>query len=333
MGVLKSVAVDGMLADGCIKNVDVIRLRAAMYDDGILSPQEAETLFRLNDRCRVQDPAWPSFFVEAITDFIVKETPPEGYVTAANAAWLIAAISKDGRVDTKTELDLLINVLDRARWSPASLVRFALDQVKEAVVHGTGPLRDGCNLEPGSISEPEVELVRRILYAFGGDGGVAVTRAEAEVLFDINDAVGAKPNAAWTDLFAKAIANVVMGSSGYAVPSREEALQRDEWLDRRGDLGLAGMAGDVTCHSLSSIWSLFTEQSSEERALARLERQRIEIITSEEITEGEADWLAERLGRDGLLTDNELALLGFLNAEAPRLHPKLVQLLDRARAA
>jgi len=30
-------------------------------------------------------------------------------------------------------------------------------------------------------------MVRRILYAFGGDENIAVTRAEAEVLFGIND--------------------------------------------------------------------------------------------------------------------------------------------------
>ena len=73
----------------------------------------------------------------------------------------------------------------------------------------------------GTIREPEVELVRRILYAFGGDGSVAVTRAEAEVLFDINDAI-ADPtaNPAWADLFVKAITNVVMAASGRSVPTR-----------------------------------------------------------------------------------------------------------------
>ncbi len=334
MGVFKSVAVDGMLAEGSIKNIDVIKLRAAMYDDGSLSSDEARLLIDLNDRCRLQDAAWAPFFIEAITDFIVKEVEPEGYVTAANAEWLIGVIARDGRVETKTELDLLINVLDKARWSPASLVRFALAQVKEAVVHGDGPLRDGGTLEPGTISEGEVELLRRILYAFGGDGGVAVTRAEAEILFEINDALGESAACpAWTDLFAKAIANVVMGSSGYAVPSREEAMRRDEWLDCRGELAPSGMAGEVVRHGLGSIWSLFTEQNSEERALARLERQRIEIITNEEITEGEADWLNERLGRDGHLSANERALLDFLKAECPRLHPRLAQLIGRPEAA
>ena len=39
--------------------------------------------------------------------------------------------------------------------------------------------------------------------------------------------------------------------------------------------------------------------SSEERAIARLERQRIEIITNEAIAEVDAAWLSERLGRAG----------------------------------
>ena len=66
-----------------------------------------------------------------------------------------------------------------------------------------------------------LELLRRMLYAFGGDGNVAVTRAEAEVLFDINDATAdAEPNPAWTDLFVKAIANVVMAASGQQPPNQ-----------------------------------------------------------------------------------------------------------------
>ena len=44
--------------------------------------------------------------------------------------------------------------------------------------------------EPGSrtsIAKAEVDLLRRILYAYGGDGNIAITRAEAEVLFRINE--------------------------------------------------------------------------------------------------------------------------------------------------
>ena len=334
MAEFKAQDVDEIIARGAVGDADVQRLRAAYYADGIIGPYEVEALFRINDACRVQSPAWADLFIESLTDFLVNQAEPEGYINADNAHWLIDRIDQDGVVQTRTELELLVNVLDKARWSPASLVSFALRQVEHAVISGEGPLRAGLSPEPGRITEGEVALLRRILFAFGGDGSIAVTRAEAEVLFRINDACADGPaNAAWTDLFVKAIANVIMGASGYKVPSREEALRRERWLDQRGDLSLGGMLGGMF-RGLDAVWGGYAEQSSEERAIARLERQRIEIVTNEEITEGEVDWLAERICRDGKLTENEQKLLDFLRRESPKVHPKLQALVERlGRAA
>jgi hypothetical protein len=334
MSILKSVAVDDIISRGSIRENDVLRMRQAFYDDGLITATEAENLLRLNEACPVQDAAWAAFFVQAMGDYIVNQAEPEGYVTAANADWLMAAISRDGKVRSKTEFDLLLYVLDTARWSPERLVRFALDEVKRAVVEGDGPLRMPGTRQTGTITETEVDLVRRILYAFGGDGNIAITRAEAEVLIAIEESLSdgdACP--AWTDLFVKAMANVVLATSGYAPPSREEALRAETWLKRRGDLSPGRLLGDMVTASLSSIWDGYAAQSSEERALARLERQRIEIITNEEITDGEATWLVERLTRDSRLTQREKALLDFLRREAPVLHPALADLVHRASAA
>ena len=334
MSVLKSVSVEEIIKRGSIKDADVAKLRAAFYDDGAIGPDEAEKLFAINDECPVQDRSWADFFVEAVTDFIVNQAAPEGYVTLENAQWLIARIGRDGRIESKTEIDLLVAVLDKSRWSPASLVSFALEQVKQAVITGEGPLRSGQAIEKGTISEGEVERLRRILYAFGGDGNVAITRAEAEILFEINDATDRAPlNPAWTDLFVKAIANVLMASSGYAVPSREEALRSEAWLESRGDLSPLEVLAKMVRFSLDSVGEAYREQSPEERALARLERQRVEIITNEEITEGEATWLAERIGRDGRITANEQALLDYLRQESPEIHPALTELIARYSAA
>jgi hypothetical protein len=73
----------------------------------------------------------------------------------------------------------------------------------------------------------------------------------------------------------------------------------------------------------------YQEQSAEERALARLEHQRIEIITNEVITQAEAAWLCERIGRDGRLTANEAALVAYLQRESPNIHPDLQAAVDR----
>jgi hypothetical protein len=333
MSVLSAVSISEIKARGSIKDVDVLKLRRSYYDDGLITPEEAEIIFALNDACPVQDPAWADCFVETITDYIVEQAKPEGYLTTENADWLIQRVSKDGRIESKTEMELLVSVLDRARWSPQSLVAFALEQVKDAVINGEGPLRSGKLLGPGVVTEADVDLLRRIIYSYGGDGNVAVTRPEAQILFDIDEATADADNhPAWGDLFVKAIANCVMVASGYAPPPREQALARDAWLDRRGDLALGNVAAGMAA-GLGSLFGGYDEMSTEERAMARLALQKVEIVTNEAVTEVEASWLAQRIGRDGRLTPNERALLMFLKAESPSIHPSLQALVDKAAAA
>ena len=194
MSLLNAISVDAIRARGSITDGDVLLLRRAFYEDGAIDPAEAEVLFALNTTCPVQEPHWADCFVEMLTDYVVNQAKPEGYVTIENAEWLVSQIAKDGSVESKTELELLINVLDKARWSPQSLVAFALAQVERAVIEGTGPLRAGKSLAAGVINEAEVELLKRILYAFGGDGNIAITRPEAEILFAIDAATQGQDN-------------------------------------------------------------------------------------------------------------------------------------------
>lgn len=311
-------------------------LRHVFYEDGIVTAGEAELLFQLNDRCTPHTPEWSDFFVEAITDYMVFQEAPQGYLTLTNANWLIDRVSRDGRVTSKSEMALIINILDKARWSPVSLTKFGLEQVKAAVIHADGPLRKGKTLPPGQITEGEVDLLRRILYAFGGDGNVAVTREEADVLFDIDEAVRNGPaNAAWTDLFVKAVANVMMAASGYSVPSREEALRHEAGASiGEQSISVLSTLLKMAQSNLASVREAYRDQTAEERALARLEHQRIEIITNEEITHAEASWLVARLGRDGHLSPSEMALIAYLKQESPRIHPALTEAVERlARAA
>ena len=333
MAVLSAVSIAEIKARGSIKDADVLRVRRNYYDDGVITAEEADAIFALNEACPVQDPAWADCFIETISDYLVEQAEPQGYLTAENAQWLIARIASDGRVETKTELELLVNVLDKARWAPQSLARFALEQVKTAAIDGTGPLRSGKTLEPGRVWEAEVDLLRRILYSFGGEGNIAITRPEAEVLFDIDAATAAADNhPAWTDLFVKAIASAVMAASGYATPPREIALARDAWLDRRGDLSLDAMLGGMGS-GLNGLFGGYRQQTEEERAIARLTQQKIEIVTHEAVTAAEAPWLAQRIGGSGNLTPNQRALLAFLKAESPSIDPALRPLLERATVA
>ena len=136
MSGLQALRVDDIVSRGSLRDTDVRLLRQIFYEDGIVSPAEADLVFKLNNACPVQHADWADFFIEAITDYVVFQERPQGYLTSANAHWLIDQIAHDGKVDSKTELELLVTVLDKARWSPVSLVKFALEQVKHAVISG-----------------------------------------------------------------------------------------------------------------------------------------------------------------------------------------------------
>lgn len=304
--------IGGIGERGSIRDSDVLRLRGTYYSHGRIATEDAETLFALNDACPVQDPAWSDFFIEAVTDYIVHQAGPDGYLTAANAQWLTARIVAGGRVRTKIELELIVNVLGKSRWSPPSLTVFALEQVREAVRANAGPLRDGRGIEPGAITEGEVELVRRILYAFDNDGRMALTEPELAVLIDIDHLVTSGQSGAWAELFVKAFTNGIMTASGYRAPTREEALRREAWLDRRRDLNPAAILKALVSWCLASVLPAYREMRSEERAIERLERQRVEIVTNETIRPVGAAWIAAQLGRDGPMSATETALRDVL---------------------
>jgi hypothetical protein len=296
----------------------------------VVTRGEAEALFALHASAQDQCPEWGPFFVEAVSDYIVHQEKPSGYISTENAEWLVQATSTDRMVASMVELELLVKVLEQAKYSPPGLAAFALRQVMHAVVDGKGPLMIGGKLVPGLIAKAEVELLRRILYAFGGDGNIAITRCEAEILFTINErTLNAKNDPEWNDLFVKAIANFVMCSSGYESPRREEALRRDHFFEQgNADIGgffgrmfSGGMRGILEAyHTSTDVDSDWEARNRSSEALAR---------RAEQIDGGEAKWLAERIGRDHVLADNELALLKFIKDASPSIHPDLKPLLDK----
>ncbi|CAN7449235.1 hypothetical protein [Mesorhizobium sp. LjNodule214] len=327
---IMSAPVAGLTSKNRITAEDVTMLRREVFGDGVVSRGEAEALFALDATARDKCQEWPEFFVEAITDYIVHQEKPAGYISEDNADWLVRTISRDGMVDSRTELELLVHVLEKAKSSPSRLSAYALEQVAHAVIDGKGPLMLGGHLVPGQIAKAEVDLLRRILYAYGGDGNIAVTRAEAEVLFKINERTAAASNdPSWNDLFVKAIANFVMCSAGYEAPTREVALRRDAFFDQ-ADPEIGGFFGRMVAGGLASIMEAYrspddieADWEAKNRAAEALARR------AETIDAGEAKWLAERIGADRPLLDNERALLTLIKHASPEIHPALKPLLDK----
>jgi hypothetical protein len=331
MGVLSAVSVAEIKARGSIDTTDVLRLRRIWDGDGRITAEDAEAILALNDACPVQDPAWADWFVETLTDFIVDQASPEGYLTLDNATWLIARIARGGRVVTGPAMDLVLGVLDRARWVPPGLVCFALDQVKHSVIDPARLPVSGEPQRPGTVGGAQVELLRRILCAFDGDGRLPVTKPEAEVLLEIDEATsGCDNHPAWRDLFVRAMANCALAASGYATPRRELALARDPWLHwcRRTTLGRQA-AGP----GFSAVLGSYRLATGAERDIARLARQKIEIVTHEPLALAEARWLARRIAADGRPSPNAHALLLLLRTARPALHPSLQRLVDEVATA
>lgn len=64
--------------------------------------------------------------------------------------------------------------------------------------------------------------------------------------------------------------------------------------------------------------------------MARLERQRLEIVTNERIEEPDEAWLTARLSQPEGLRGNALALLAYIDREANGLPQRLSGLAARA---
>lgn len=318
---ISNIAGKGHADDG-----DILALRQAIFgDDVAVSEAEAEALLTLNDALDGENPSWTSLYVEALTDYAVHQTKPEGYVDQQTADWLVGRLLRDGRLQTASELELVLRILETAREVPASLSSFALAQIRDGVLRADGDLIGSQVENPGAISAGEVTLLRRALYAAGGGGNIAITREEADLLFDLNDATAGKQNdPAWSDLFVKAVASHLMFTAVAQPPSRDDALRHEEWLDTPDE----GLFSFLT-RGLKSLGGFRTSM-----AVARpqdfVEDKTDEIIAmNEAISADEAQWLAARLDRDGKLQENERALLAFIKESSPSVHPSLAPYLAK----
>ena len=311
MRVVKSVPVDEIAFRGSIKDGDAVRLAQGFRASPLISDTDAMELIRLNKECGVQAPNWAPFLVDTIAEYAVNHREPEGYMTAEKSQWLVSQIATDGLCATRTDLDILLAVIERARWVPRSLAVFALNQVKCAVEHGFGPLRQGQSLRPGTIQDGEVEIVRQVLTSFGSGTRLALTKAEISCLLDINAALPpSHQTPAWSALFTKAVANVVLAAEGYLVPDRALALRVEHGAS------LASTAKERIEMTLAWTRRDYVRGMAEEYALARLERQRIEIVTGDEFYDpSEVQWTKSRFMDARRRRGEEALVVNYLIAE------------------
>lgn len=299
-------------ADGAISAEEILTLRGAGWADGQMDPEEAESLFLTNEALRNPGPDWCDFFVEALSEFVVNTVEPHGYVDQLMGDELVSRIDRDGRVGTMTELELLVRVLEKALSVPDSLKAYALRQLEDIVLSGEGPTRAGV-LDPKGINEVECRLLRRVIFAAGGDRPAAASRAEAEMLFRLKDATLYDVNAPeWDRLFVQGVGSYLLGFGGKEPLSRERAADLEAFMNRPGaGIGsfLRRMLGaDVdaeTSKGFSSLLSITPHTPDLDD----------EVEEAARLTESEELWLLDHIDADEELDPLEKALLQFIAEE------------------
>lgn len=277
---------------------DVLTMRQEVFEDHLVSEAEAVSLIELGRDVPEGDAAWSQFYCEALTDWAMRQDEPEGYVSEAGAATLAWLLGEDGGANP-LELDLLAHLFHHARAVPEALAARALLAVREGV------------LADGVVTPRETRALRRFLYAPGGAGRIGITRAEAEVVFDINDAVrGADNDPEWSVLFGQAVTAYVMSHTGYAAPDRDEALRLEAFVASPGGMSFAPV---TTRGAFRAFWHGLTGRDATEALQRDLAAERAALSSRAAVlTPDETDWLVRRLRADGRICEAERALVAKL---------------------
>ena len=228
-----------VLTDGTIGADDVLCLRRALYKDGVLGADEAALIVRLHHRAQVRHPEWDQFYVEALSDHFFWRKRDDRTLTEDDCRWLIDCIAADGKIEDATELKLLLNLLRRSSGSTPEFRGFVQQAALDSILTSTVPLYGLGERRAGAIDEADVEMVRSLVYGQASENGLAISRQEADFLFDLNDRTSGQPNApAWTATFVKAVTMYVLyqGDSPDRVDEAEaawliERIERDDQVD------------------------------------------------------------------------------------------------------
>lgn len=296
-------------ADGSISAEELLTLRREAWPDGRISQAEAEAIFALNRQLSRQSAEWVDFFVEALGEYVINQRAPAGFVDAENGDWLMRQIDADGKLGSMAELELLVRVFERAQNVPVALKDYALAQVEHAVLEGTGPTRDGGNLEAGNVNATEARLLRRAIFAPASERPAAVGPNEAEMLFRLKDATLDADNAPeWKTLFVQGVANFLQGfSSANAQISHERAGELQAFMN-----DTSSSVGRFLGRTLKGVPGALSTLS--ERARDGLSREE-QVVAAEDVTADERQWLSARIDSDGKVDAYEQALLNFLAEE------------------
>jgi hypothetical protein len=247
-------------------------------------------------------PDYTSLLCDVAIDLVVRQADPPNYISAHDAAWLIAAV-RARNLPRMVEFRLLTQVMHHALSTPPALSAFCVAEIESAIVAA------------GVVQPAHTEVLRKAVFATDEGQSLHVTRDEAEALFRIADATAGRANdPAFDDFFARAIGNYLMAIPFRGAASAAERSRIDN-LDEDRDIGgfLGQMFSSLSLPTADDLTD-FSERC-DARIKAKLQADAGERAVSEQIDASEAEWLVRHLLRDGALTAPEKALLAFLKQE------------------
>ncbi len=334
----KRELVDEVLRHDDISDDDVLLLRREVWPDGAVDSEEIDLLFDLDARPVRKAESWNAFFAEAVAQRYVWQGFPPGVVSEPDADEFLRRVRHDGRIEAESEFRALVRIVEQAKWVPERLVMAGLEAVKDVVLHHDGRLAQALRHRPGAIDAADVAVIRKLLHGVAGDGSIGISRAEADLLADLNDATrDADNDPAWADLFARSIGSYVL-LPGRAVLDVDAHVRQERWLQERGSTGefMARMGqalrdgGGLMAAFKDVTATLFGGSTAHEREMMeRLDAQARREQAAAAISPAEQQWLLERIGKGPAPTAAERALLDFLRRQAPELPEALAPLLAR----
>ena len=124
-----------------------------------------------------------------------------------------------------------IGALEPSRISCRDTAALALAVVRDGVITGEGPTTRGRVHFSRALDADDAAWCARILTATAVEHQ-PVSRAEAEALFEINDAAAERSDdGVFDDLLAKAVVHHAASASGLPVPPRTVALSPDTAIE------------------------------------------------------------------------------------------------------
>ncbi|HEY0331693.1 MAG TPA: hypothetical protein VGC77_21675 [Rhodopseudomonas sp.] len=146
---------------------------------------------------------------------------------------------------TATATAELIGAIEPSRIANRFTAAQALTMVRDGVITGEGPTATGRIHFSRALDADDAALCARILTAAAVENQ-PVSRAEAEALFEINNAAAERSDdGLFDDLFAKAVVHHAASASGLPVPSRSVALAPDTAIESWAPTQAVGVNTEV----------------------------------------------------------------------------------------